>query len=75
MMVLKYQGLDLIPLARGYYHLKPRPTRFNILNETIELLGECWILLFSKFELPLFRGKIIVLVGRYIPECNLFNVM
>jgi len=26
-MVLKCQGLDLIPLALGYYHLKPRPTR------------------------------------------------
>jgi len=27
MMVLKCQGLDLIPLALGYYNLKPRPTR------------------------------------------------
>jgi len=27
MMILKCQGMDLIPLAFGYYHLKPRPTR------------------------------------------------
>jgi len=27
MMVLKCQGLDLIPLTLGYYHLKPRSTR------------------------------------------------
>jgi len=42
------------------------------LNETIERPGEyAEVLLFSKFEFTPFRGKIIVVVGRCIPECNL----
>jgi hypothetical protein len=28
------------------------------------------VLLLSKFEFAPFSGKIIVAVGRYIPECN-----
>jgi len=28
------------------------------------------VLLLSKFEFSLFRGKTIVVVGRCIPECN-----
>jgi len=28
------------------------------------------VMLLSKFEFTPFRGKIIVVVGRYIPECN-----
>jgi len=27
MMVLKCQGMYLISVALGYYHLKPRPTK------------------------------------------------
>jgi len=44
MMVLKCQGMDLIPLALGYYHLKPRQQEFNLLNGTKVILGECWSL-------------------------------
>jgi len=32
------------------------------------------VMLFSKFEFIPFRGKTIVVVGRYIPECNVMNL-
>jgi len=41
MKVLKCQGMHLILLTLEYHHLNQVKQEFNLLNETIELPGEC----------------------------------
>ncbi|KEH21206.1 hypothetical protein MTR_8g099355 [Medicago truncatula] len=55
-MTFKCQGMHLILLTLEYHH--------SIYS------SDAGVLLFSKFEFSPFSGKIIVAVGRYIPECN-----
>jgi hypothetical protein len=55
-MVFKCQGMDLISLALEYHR-----SRCSL---------DVGVLLPNKFEFAPFSGKIIVAVGRYIPECD-----